>query len=249
MAKKKNEKINLNEAVKIAEGIYWVGSNDESTPFKCNTYLLVDNDEAVLFDPGSVLYYPQVRARIASVVPLRKISHIVVTHQDPDLCASIPKFEPLIENADIVTHTRASVLLPHYGIRSKYYCVDQHGWKLILESGRCLKFVFTPYCHFPGAFNTYDKKTGVYFSGDLFAAVSFDWSFYAGEYYEEAMRGFHEDYMPSNNILRAVMKEIEKLDIKLIAPQHGSIIKENVGRYIKFLKNLDCGYRYMIEGK
>ena len=48
--------------------------------------------------------------------------------------------------------------------------------------------------------------------------------------------------MPSKDIFNYALNKIEKLDINLIAPQHGSIIKKNyIFNLIRDMKNLDCG--------
>lgn len=60
------------------------------------------------------------------------------------------------------------------------------------------------------------------------------------------MKAFHENYMPAREILARAMKKLDGLEIKLIAPQHGSIIRDNPRRYIEILRNLDCG-DYMLD--
>lgn len=237
--------IDTTKAVEIAKGVYWIGFYDEKAGFHCNPYLIVDGDEAILFDPGSVQDFPGVLSKVCKIVDLDQISHIVVTHQDPDLCGAIPKFEELIYGVGgeckIVTSTRASLLISYYGVRSKFYCVDQEGWSLKLRSGRELKFISTPFLHFPGAFVTYDSKTKILFSGDIFGAFSFTWELYANEHYIEAMNAFSENYLPSNEIVRHAMRKIEKYDISMIAPQHGSIINKDIQKHIDALKELECG--------
>lgn len=234
--------VDTSKAVEIAEGVYWVGFHDEAAGFHCNPYLIVDGEEAVLIDPGSIPHYPLVLNKVVSVVELPKIRYIIAHHQDPDLCAAIPKFEEVINRpTSVVTHTRAAVLIAHYGLKSDFYHVDREGWQLTLKSGRRLRFIFTPYLHFPGAFVTYDEKTRTLFTSDLFGAFSFDWHLYAGEYYIEAMKAFHENYMPSREILASAMRKLKKLDIKLIAPQHGSLIDKNILEHIEALENLECG--------
>lgn len=240
--------IDVSGPVEIADSIFWVGFNDESAGLRCNPYLLVDGDEAVLIDPGSVPHYPLVHSKVVSVISPRRITSIIVHHQDPDLCASIPRFEEIIGgNLQIVTHARAAILIAHYGTRSPFYYVDQNDWKLTLASGRTLRFIFAPYLHFPGAFMTYDEKTGILFSGDIFGALSFDWNLYANEYYIEAMKAFHENYMPSREILASAMKKVKRLDVKMIAPQHGSIIRENIDDHITALETLECGDYLLVE--
>jgi len=227
--------------VKIAEGIYWVGGQSQGDGLNCNPYLLVDGDEAVLIDPGSVLDFEDVYENVTSIVPLEKINYVVLHHQDPDFCASVPLFEKAGGRFQIVTHWRTQLLVKFYGISSDYYIINENESKLTLKSGRTLNFIMTPYLHFPGAFTTYDNNTKVLFSSDLFGAYSYVWSLYANGNYIEKMKTFHEHYMPSNSILRPVMEVFLGMDIAMIAPQHGSIINANVPDYIKALRDLECG--------
>jgi flavorubredoxin len=56
------------------------------------------------------------------------------------------------------------------------------------------------------------------------------------------MDAFHVNYMPSRKHLNFVMDKFEKLDIKLILPQHGSVIQgDMIGKCIMHLRNLECG--------
>jgi flavorubredoxin len=108
--------------------------------------------------------------------------------------------------------------------------------------GYKLKFFTTPYCHSPGAFVTYDLQTKVLFSSDLFGGLEESWHFYADENYYKEIEGFHMAYMPSKDILNYALRKIENLDIELIAPQHGSIIKrEHIKPLIDKMKEMECG--------
>ncbi len=225
----------------IADGIYWVGSSQRSGALQCNPYLILDGDEAVLVDPGSVLDFEDVLKNVKSLTPIDKISYVVLHHQDPDFCASVPSFEKEGAKFKIVTQWRAQVLIQYYGVRSDYYIVDEHDYRLRLRSGREITFVPTPYLHFPGGFASYDSKTKTLFSSDLFGSMSTEWSLFAQDGYIEKMKTFHEHDMPSNDILRPVMETFMMMDIRTIAPQHGSVIKQDVIAHIRALRDLECG--------
>jgi len=225
----------------IAPGIYWVGGSGQDGGLHCNPYLIVDDEEAVLIDPGSVLDFEYVFANVCHIVPLEKIKYVILHHQDPDFCSSVPLFEEKGSRFTIVTHWRTQTIVKYYGIRSPYYIVNEHDHRLSLASGRVFNFVPTPYLHFPGAIATYDRQSRILFSSDLFGAFSFEWSLYAGDDYIERMKTFHEHYMPSNDILRPVMEIFMGMDIAMIAPQHGSIINNNITDHIKALRDLECG--------
>jgi len=228
-------------SMQIADGIYWVGFYEASATLQCNPYLLIDHNEAVLFDPGSVLDFQYVYENIKRLIPIERIKYIVLHHQDPDFCSSVPLFEKAGANFTIVTHWRTQTIIKYYGITSDYYLVDEHNFSLTLMSGREIQFVPTPYLHFPGAIASYDTDTKTLFSSDLFGAMSSNWDLFAGEDYIEKMKTFHEHYMPSNDILRPVMETLLLMDISIIAPQHGSIISKDVSKHIKTLRDLECG--------
>jgi len=228
-------------SMQIADGIYWVGFYEASATLQCNPYLLIDHNEAVLFDPGSVLDFQYVYENIKSLIPIERIKYIVLHHQDPDFCSSVPLFEKAGAKFTIVTHWRTQTIIKYYGITSDYYLVDEHNFSLTLMSGREIQFVPTPYLHFPGAIASYDTDTKTLFSSDLFGAMSSNWDLFAGEDYIEKMKTFHEHYMPSNDILRPVMETLLLMDISIIAPQHGSIINKDVSKNIKTLRDLECG--------
>ena len=232
----------LNRPVEVGPGIWWVGSVEEGSPFQCHAYVVDAGSCAVLIEPGPPACYPRVMQKVIQVVPLPRIRYILVSHQDPDLCASLPDWERALPSpVRLVTHSRTWVLVRHYGCRFAPYLVDQEGWELSLTPERSLHFLYTPWCHCPGSFVTYDPETRTLFSGDLFGAITYRWTFQAGPGYEEAMRGFHEDYMASTRHLRLAVQKIARLPLDRILPQHGSLILKDPQRYVQALGSFRCG--------
>jgi PAS domain S-box-containing protein len=228
----------------IADRCYWVGKYLEGDPFQCHPYFIDNENESILIDPGSVLEIDEVIKKVTAIRPLNDIKYIILHHQDPDLAAAVPQLEKQIGRNDlhIITHSRMTPLIKHYGIRSAYYEIDKNDLKLSTRNGLELRFITTPYCHSPGAFVTYHPEEKVLFSGDIFGGLEESWQFYANETYFEQTAAFHKAYMPSREILNFTLQKIERLDMVLIAPQHGSLIREPYIRpLIKRLKKLECG--------
>jgi two-component system, cell cycle response regulator len=226
-------KINFNQSFEISPGIHWVGFKDDNANFHCNPYLIVDGNESILIDPGSVTHYPIVSEKVFSLVKPEQIKYIILHHQDPDLCASVPLFEKKLDTSRvrIICNKRESFLINHYGMRSKFYLIEDSIEDLALGSGRKLKFIHTPYLHAPGAFITYDEISKIMFSSDLFGAFSDNWKLFADKDYPEQMKLFHEPYMPSLEIMEYTLDKLQFLDLEMIAPQHGSIIRKELVKY------------------
>ncbi|MBF0561317.1 MAG: diguanylate cyclase [Alphaproteobacteria bacterium] len=239
-------------AIQIADRVWWVGHYIENDIFQCHTYLIENGDQSVLVDPGSRVSFPHTLRKIGEVIPLGHIRYFICHHQDPDITACLPELDPMITRKDalLVTHWRCAVLLKHYNLRFKFWLVDENDWRLDLEGGRRLRFVFTPYAHFPGAICTFDELTGVLFSSDLFGGFTENFSLLAtSEGYFEALRPFHEHYMPSRDILSFAISQLDPLPIRAIAPQHGSIIPDHLVRFMMDkVRSLDCGL-YMLAQK
>lgn len=129
---------NYDDPIAVTEDIYWIGYSDHAAHMHCNPYLLIDGDEAVLFDPGSVPDFPVIMRKIIDLISPDKISLIVAAHQDPDVCANLPIVEDLIDRKDlkIAGHSNTIRLIQHLGLSSTFYAVDEQGYTYTLKSGR-----------------------------------------------------------------------------------------------------------------
>ncbi|MDH2904613.1 MAG: diguanylate cyclase [Actinomycetota bacterium] len=232
------------QAVEIAPRVWWVSSMLPDGDFQCHAYLIEQGDQSVIIDPGSALVAEEIIRKVDAVVGLRNVRWLVCSHVDPDILGALPAMvaRGLHPEARIVTHWRDEALIVHSGTPLKFWRIEEHGWHLELED-RTLQFVFIPYLHFAGAFGTFDPSSGTLFSSDLFGGFSRGDALFAESIeYFEAMRAFHEHYMPSREILDHAIQELRQLPIERIAPQHGQIIaKPLISPIMELLERLECG--------
>lgn len=227
--------------------VYWVGSQEDS-PFRCNVYLILDGDVRILVDPGSEAHhFAQVRERVSRILPPEEITHLLVHHQDPDLCDSIPAWLRLCPEATIICTPRTRVLLPYYGFSRDVDWLDvspNDSTVLELPSGKALAFITSPFLHFPEACTTFDETTGYLLSSDIGAAFERDWRLVIEDWeaHWRTMVPFHVFYMASNRALRGFIDKISPFPVRAILPQHGSIIpQQHVKSALAALKELPCG--------
>lgn len=255
--------INLERPVKIADGVFWVGFYDTQTGLRCNPFLIVDHDEAVIIDGGSRPDFPIVTKKILQTgIDLSTVQALIYQHYDPDLCGSLPNLEDIIENDDlkIVSDKQNLMFIRHYSTRSKLVTLNQLNHEFKFSSGRTLKFFNTPYSHSAGSFVTLDVKTGVLFSSDLFGSYSPQKGLFLNfEHHCDVCSSenpcpktknycsipdilkFHRKIMTSTKALRYALNVISQIPYKIIAPQHGGIIvKHDDANYIiNQLKSLE----------
>ena len=236
--------VDTSRAVEIAPRVWWVSAMLPHDNFQCHTYLIEQGNQSVVIDPGSALIDDEIIKKIDDVVGLKNVRWLVCSHADPDILGALPKMitRGLHPEVRIVTHWRDEALMVHSGLPLPYWRIEEHDWQLELED-RTLQFVFTPYLHFAGAFGTFDPATGTFFSSDLFGGFTDDHSLFASSVeYFDAMRAFHEHYMPNREILDHVLQELRQLPIHQIAPQHGQIIPEPlISPIMDLLEKLECG--------
>ncbi len=225
--------------------IYWLGI-DEKTIFRCNVYMICDGDEFIIVDPGNRNYFEKVKEKISKIGDPKNIVGIILSHQDPDICASIPDWLEFNKELMIISSRRTNVLLPHYGISDYSFLDIAIDHKFEFKSGRVLEFIEAPFLHFAGAFVTLDKTANFLFSSDIWAALDIDWKLVVNTnefiMHETYMDLFHVDYMASNIAARGFVRKLEGKSIDAILPQHGSLINtDDVQNAIYYLENLQCG--------
>ena len=241
----------LTAPVELAPRVWWVGEFLPDDNFQCHVYLIEQGDQSVLIDPGSALIADGVAERIDEIVGLDQVRWVVLSHADPDVVGALPRLLELglSRDARIVTHWRDGALLKHFGWGLDLWLIDEHEWMLPLVD-RTLQFVLTPYAHFAGAFCTYDVRERIMFTSDMFGAFSED-----GRLFAEAddslagLREFHEHYMPSREAVTHALDEVNRFDVRMIAPQHGKVLPAHViPRVEAELRDLECGLYLDVSG-
>ena len=206
----------------------------------------MDQNEAIIIDPGSREFFNFVKERIASIIPLSQVKGMVLCHQDPDVAASMFDWLSFDSTIKVISSDRTNVLLPHFGISDyDFYSIgNENEFMYRFASGKKLQFIEAPFLHFPGAFTTYDKESEVLLSGDIWAALDIDWKLVVDDFDDHQMKLdlFHLDYMASNVAAKGFVQKLDDYKIEAILPQHGSIIPQKfVASALKYLEELRCG--------
>ena len=101
-----------------------------------------------------------------------------------------------------------------------------------LNLGRhTLKFIMAPMVHWPEVMVEYEKTEKILFSADGFGKFGTldtdeEWDCEARRYYFNIVGKYGAQ-------VQALLKKAAALDIKMICPLHGPILKENLGHYIE----------------
>ena len=223
--------------------VYWLGI-PEHTAFRCNTYLIVDNGEAILVDPGGNLHFEIIRERVGQIVAPERVRALILSHSDPDVAASYPLWVDLNPSVKVIASVRTHRILHHFGERAyDFYGVEEYP-TYHFHSGKELTFFSAPFLHAPGSVVTWDPSSSFLFSGDILAAVDIEWKLVVPDFEKHILKLnlFHLDNMASGKAIKGFLRHIDSLDIKAILPHHGSIISfPQVEEALTYLQTLRCG--------
>ncbi len=164
------------KAIKIKEGIYWVGAVDwnmrnfhgyltqRGTTY--NAYLIID-DKITLIDTVKNTVKDQMLERIKDVIDPAMIKVIVSNHVEMDHSGTLPEIMELRPDAELITSPNGEKGLPlHYHKDWKFTSVKT-GDKLSIGK-RSLEFVTTPMVHWPDNMVCYMPEEKILFSNDSF---------------------------------------------------------------------------------
>lgn len=221
-----------------------------------NEYLIVSNDEAILLDPGGTEIFPAVLRSVARLIDITQLKAFFASHQDPDIMSSLPLWMGLCPDAVTYMPWLWHGFISHFGVEyvERFKSLPDEGGPIAIgHRGRALQAVPAHYCHSSGNFSVYDPHARILFSGDIGAALlpEKECSLFVEDFDRHIpfMRGFHQRWMPSNRAKNRWIERVRKLDVDMLCPQHGSILRgEQVGQFLDWFEALEVGLDRASDG-
>ena len=196
-----------------------------------NSYLILDEKIAVM-DTVDARKTKELFDNLDKELKERVPDYLIVSHLEPDHSANIQLFTEKYKEAKLVLSAKAKAMLPQFfnieGLDERCIVVKE-GEELDLGNHH-LKFIMAPMVHWPEVMVEYETTEKVLFSADgfgKFGALSHDedWACEARRYYFNIVGKYGAP-------VQTLLKKASTLDIKMICPLHGPILKDNLGYYI-----------------
>ena len=228
--------------ITISESIKYIGVDDTTLDLfesqyivphgvSYNSYLILDEKIAVMdtVDARKTKeWFDNLDKELKGRVP----DYLIVSHLEPDHSANIQLFTEKYKEEKLVLSVKAKAMLPQFfnieGLDERCIVVKE-GEELDLGNHH-LKFIMAPMVHWPEVMVEYETTEKVLFSADgfgKFGALSHDedWACEARRYYFNIVGKYGAP-------VQTLLKKASTLDIKMICPLHGPILKDNLGYYI-----------------
>ena len=227
--------------MEITRDIVYIGVNDHRIDLfegqykvpngmSYNSYLILDEKTAVM-DTVDRNFTHEWLDNLGKGLNGRKPDYLVVQHMEPDHSANIVNFMKTYPEAVIVSSAKAFTMMQNFfgtQFEDRRVVVGEGD---TLELGRhTLTFVTAPMVHWPEVMVTYDSADKVLFSADgfgKFGALDREepWEDEAARYYFGIVGKYGAQ-------VQALLKKAAGLDISIICPLHGPVLKEDLGYYI-----------------
>ena len=227
--------------VTITDSILYIGVDDKTLDLfesqyiipngvSYNSYVILDK-KVVVMDTVDARATDEWLANLETVLAGRTVDYLVVSHMEPDHASNIKNLMDRYPNLQVVGNAKTFAMIP------QFFDVDISERTVVVKEGdvlslgkHTLQFFMAPMVHWPEVMVTYEQTEKILFSADgfgKFGVLDADeaWTCEARRYYFNIVGKYGAQ-------VQALLKKAATLDIRMICPLHGPILKEDLGYYI-----------------
>ena len=226
----------------ISNDIIYIGADDKDIDLfesqyivpngiSYNSYLIKDEKIAIM-DTIDKRKTEEWLNNLENALEGRVPDYLVVSHLEPDHAFNIENIMKKYPTMKVVGNSKIFAFMPQF-----FDIPDLEERKIEVKEGdtlslgkHTLQFIMTPMVHWPEVMMEYEQTEKILFSADGFGKFGTldtdeDWDCEARRYYFNIVGKYGVQ-------VQAVLKKAASLDIKMICPLHGPILKEDLGHYI-----------------
>ncbi|MGD9976990.1 MAG: FprA family A-type flavoprotein [Bacteroidales bacterium] len=228
--------------VPVAGKVHWLGVNDRRKRLfeniwpldegvSYNSYLIVD-EKTALIDTIEDRAAGNYIERIEKLLDGRQLDYLIVNHMEPDHSGEIKAIFDRFKSVKVVGNSKTfKIIEAYWGVKENLLQVDD-GDTLNLGHHK-LKFVMTPWVHWPETMMTYDATYEILFSGDAFGSFgTLNGGIFDDEinfsYFEDEMRRYYSNIVGKySNMVQKAFAKLQGIPVKVVASAHGPIWRAN----------------------
>ena len=229
--------------INITEQIKYIGVNEKNIDLfevqyvvpngiSYNSYLIKD-EKNVIMDTVDKRATEEWFKNLEKELENEKPDYIVVSHMEPDHAANIQKLTEKYPDIKIIGNEKTFTFIQQFFDIQK---LEER--KIVVKEGdtistgkHTLQFFMAPMVHWPEVMVTYEQTEKILFSADGFGKFGTldtdeEWTCEARRYYFNIVGKYGVQ-------VQQLLKKATNLDIKIICPLHGPILKDNLSFYVQ----------------
>ena len=220
---------------KIVEKVYWLGAIDwnrrlfdaliplpDGTSY--NAYLVQGSEKTALLDAVDPSTTDTLLAQLRDIPQL---DYVISHHAEQDHSGAIPAVLEKYPEAQVLTSSKAKGLLVDLLDIAEGKITPVGDGETLSLGDKTLKFIYTPWVHWPETMVTYLEEDHILFSCDFFGSHLATTELYGEEerVYEPAKRYYAEIMMPFHGAIKGNLEKLKAYEINIIAPSHGPLYR------------------------
>lgn len=236
--------------VEIRPGVFWVGVNDRVIELfeglwpigregiSINSYLIRD-EKSALIDLSKEMLTEDYLAGLADIFDIASLDYIVINHMEPDHSGALTRLRQLAPQAVILGMPKTVGMLKDFYDLTENVEKLTNGQELSLGA-HTLRFVYTPFVHWPETMMTYLVEEKILFPCDGFGGYGaldgsiFDDTCADLAYYEaQALRYFTNIVAAFSKSVLSAISKFEGMPIEIVAPSHGLVWRKDPARILE----------------
>ena len=229
--------------INITEQIKYIGVDDKTIDLfegqyvvpngiSYNSYLIKD-EKNVIMDTVDKRATEEWFKNLEKELENEKPDYLVVSHMEPDHAANIQKLTEKYPNMKIIGNEKTFTFIQQFFDIQK---LEER--KIVVKEGdtistgkHTLQFFMAPMVHWPEVMVTYEQTEKILFTADGFGKFGTldtdeEWTCEARRYYFNIVGKYGVQ-------VQQLLKKATNLDIKIICPLHGPILKDNLSFYVQ----------------
>ena len=196
-----------------------------------NSYIILDEKVAIM-DTADARKGAEWWANVEAVLAGRTPDYLVVHHVEPDHASLIAEVLVKYPQCKVVATAKALQMMPQFfeGIDFNERGIAVKEGDTLSLGAHTLQFILAPMIHWPEVMVSYEQSEKILFSADAFG--KFGALCNGGAWECEARRYYINICGKYGNQVQTLLKKAATLDIDMICPLHGPVLKENLAHYV-----------------
>lgn len=226
---------------RLTDSVYYVGTDDKTIDLFENQYVVPNgvsyNAYVIMDEKIALMDTVDKRAtqvwmdQVEKVLGGRTPDYLVVSHMEPDHAGSVQKAAEKYPAMKLVGNAKTFTMMKQFfDMDLTDRCVTVKEGETLELGSHTLTFVMAPMVHWPEVMVAYESSEKILFSADGFG--KFGALDAQEEWLDEARRYYVNIVGKYGAQVQALLKKAAALDIAMICPLHGPILKENLGYYL-----------------
>ena len=196
-----------------------------------NSYVIMD-DKIAGMDTVDGRATEQWFANLEQALAGEPADYLIVSHMEPDHAANIKRFAERFPEAKIVGNAKTFAMI------EQFFDLDLTDRKVEVKEGstlelgtHTLQFFMAPMVHWPEVMVTYEQQEKILFSADGFGRFG---TMDSEENWEDEAARYYLNIVGKYGVqVQGLLKKASALDIAVICPLHGPILKDDLAFYLE----------------